>query len=57
MTSRVSPFLTRPDSILPMTIVPSSLYFSETGNMNGALLSRSMIGTSSRKPRRDGPLI
>jgi hypothetical protein len=39
-----------------MTIVPISLYFSETGNMNGALTSRSMISILSMKSIRVGPL-
>lgn len=54
--SSVSPFLTLPDSILPIAIVPSSLYFSDTGSMNGALMSRSMICRLSRNSRREGPL-
>ena len=40
MTRSLSPTVTSPDSLLPMTMVPISLYLSITGMRKGAIASR-----------------
>src|SRR6201996_2017312 len=56
MSSNGSPFISRPDSNLPTTTVPMSLYFSETGIMTGPLILRSTIGIISKRSSKEEPL-